>query len=92
MHTNLSLSMELIIFIFIKTFQYNKINLFPNSIHIGLGLPLWLSGEESTWNVGDVGMIPGLGRSPGGWHDNPLQFHEQRSPVGSPQGHRIGHN
>ena len=64
MHTNLSLSMELIILIFIKTFQYNKINLFPNSIHIGLGLLPWLSGKESTWNVGDVDLIPGLGRSP----------------------------
>lgn len=38
--------MELIILIFIKTFQYNKINLFPNSIHIGLELPPWLSGWQ----------------------------------------------
>ena len=32
--------------------------------------PLWLSGKESTCNAGDagdVGSIPGLGRSPGGW-------------------------
>ena len=25
-------------------------------------------------NAGDVGLIPGLGRSPGGGHDNPLQY------------------
>ena len=74
MYTNLSLSMELIILIFIKTFQYNKINLFPNSIHIGLELPPWLSGKESTWHVGDFGLIPGWGRSPGGGSDNPLQY------------------
>jgi len=29
------------------------------------GLPLWLSGKESTCNEGDLGSIPGLGRSPG---------------------------
>ena len=29
--------------------------------------PLWLSGKESTCNAGDVGSIPGLGQSPGGW-------------------------
>ena len=33
--------------------------------------------KNSPANVGDllrdVGSIPGLGRSPGGWHGNPLQ-------------------
>ena len=29
------------------------------------GLPLWLSGKESTYNMRDLGSIPGLGRSPG---------------------------
>ena len=29
------------------------------------GLPWWLSGEESTCNAGDVGLIPGAGRFPG---------------------------
>ena len=24
--------------------------------------------------AGDAGLIPGLGRSPGGGHDNPLQY------------------
>ena len=27
-----------------------------------------------TANVGDVGLIPGLGRSPGGGNGNPLQY------------------
>ena len=43
----------------------------------------------------DTGLIPGLGRSPGGGHDNPLQYsclenpHGQRSLVGySPWGHK----
>ena len=30
-----------------------------------LGLPLWLSCKVSTCNAGDLGSIPGLGRSPG---------------------------
>ena len=43
-------------------------------------------GEESVCNAGDLGSIPGSGRSPGGGHGNPLQyscleFHGQRSLV-----------
>ena len=30
-------------------------------------------GKESACNVGDLGLLPGLGRSPGGWPGNPLQ-------------------
>ena len=45
-------------------------------------------GKESTCNTGNLGLIPALGRSPGGGHGNPLQYsclknpHEQRSLVG----------
>ena len=52
-------------------------------------------GKESTRNAGNLGLIPELGRSPGGGHGNPLQCsclenpHEQRSLVGySPWGHK----
>ena len=31
-------------------------------------------GKESACNVGDLGLIPGWGRSPGGGHSNPLQY------------------
>ena len=30
--------------------------------------------KESACNEGDLGSIPGLGRFPGGGHDNPLQY------------------
>ena len=30
--------------------------------------------KESACNVGDLSWIPGLGRSPGGGHGNPLQY------------------
>ena len=59
------------------------------------GLPWWLRHKESACNVGDMGTIPGLGRSPEGGHDNPLQYsclenpHGQRSLAGySPRGHK----
>ena len=45
-------------------------------------------GKESACNAGDLGLIFGLGKSPGGGHGNPLQYsclenpHGQRSLVG----------
>ena len=39
-----------------------------------LGFPGGSDGKESACNVGDLGSIPGLGRSHGGRHDNPLQY------------------
>ena len=53
-----------------------------------MGFPCRSAGKESTCNAGDLGSIPGLGRSPGGGHGNPLQYsclenpHGQRSLVG----------
>ena len=60
-----------------------------------IGFPGGSVGKESGCNVGDLGLIPGLGRFPGGGHGNPLQYsclenlHRQRSPAGySPWGHK----
>ena len=42
-----------------------------------MGLPQWLSSKESacnSGNSGDVGLIPGSGRSLGGGHGNSLQY------------------
>ena len=39
-------------------------------------------GSESACHVGDLGLIPGLGRSPGGGHGNPLQNSGLESPHG----------
>ena len=36
---------------------------------------------DSAGNKGDVGLIPGLGRSPGGRHGNPSQCSCLESPV-----------
>ena len=37
--------------------------------------------KESACNAGDLGPIPGSGRSPGGGHDNPLQHSFLENPV-----------
>ena len=36
------------------------------------GFPGGSDGTEFTCSVGDLGLIPGLGRSPGEGHGNPL--------------------
>ena len=39
-----------------------------------LGFPGGSAGKESTFNAGDLGSIPGLGRSPGEGNGYPLQY------------------
>ena len=39
-----------------------------------LGFPCVLAGKESVCNAGDLGLIPGLGRSPGEGKSYPLQY------------------
>ena len=39
-----------------------------------MGFPGSSADKESTCNVGDLGLIPGLGRSPGEGNDYPLQY------------------
>ena len=51
------------------------------TIYYMVELPWWLSGKESACQAGDKGLIPGLGRSPGRGHGNPLQY----SCLGNPR-------
>ena len=39
-----------------------------------MGFPGGSDSEESVCNAGDLGSIPGSGRSPGEGHDNSLQY------------------
>ena len=39
-----------------------------------MGFPCGSAGKESTCNVGDLALIPGLGRSPGEGKGYPLQY------------------
>ena len=37
--------------------------------------------KEPACNAGDVGLVPGLGSSPGGGNDNPLQYSHLENPM-----------
>ena len=46
------------------------------------GFPGGSDGKESTYNAGDLGSVPGLGRCPGGGPGNPLQYPCLENPHG----------
>ena len=46
-----------------------------------MGFPGCRDSEESACNSGDPGLIPGLGRFPGGGHGNPLQYFCLENPM-----------
>ena len=46
-----------------------------------LGFPCGSDGKELVCSVGDLGSIPGLGRSPGGGHVNLLQYTCLENPM-----------
>ena len=47
-----------------------------------LGLPWWLSWKETACNAGDLGSIPGMGRSPGEENGYPLQSSDLENSMG----------
>ena len=51
------------------------------SLYIHCDFPGGSDGKEYTCNVGDLGSIPGLGRSPGEGNGNPLQYHCLENPM-----------
>ena len=56
----------------------------PNSKSFPLlpsGFPCGPAGKESACNEGDLGSIPGLGRSPGEEKGNPLQYSGLENPI-----------
>ena len=48
----------------------------------GLGFPCGSAGKESACNVGDLGSIPGLGRSPGEVKGYPVQYSGLKNSMG----------
>ena len=46
------------------------------------------AGKESTCNVGELGSIPGLGRSPGEGKGYPFQYSGLENSMGSPWGRK----
>ena len=45
------------------------------------GFPSGSDGKESSCNAGDLGLIPGLGKSPGEGNGNPLQYSCLENPM-----------
>ena len=56
-----------------KTPDYQRIN--PGS------MPGGSDGKESTCSAGDLGLIPGLGRSPGEGNGNPFYYSCLENPM-----------
>ena len=51
-------------------------------------LPWWLRGKASACNTGDLGLIPGSGRSPEEGNGNPLRYSCLENPMdGEPGSH-----
>ena len=48
---------------------------------LDLASPRWYKVKASACNVGDLGSIPGSGRSPGEGNGNPLQFSHLENPL-----------
>ena len=46
-----------------------------------MGFPGGSAGKEFTCNAGDLGLIPGSGRSPVGGHGNPFQYSCLENPT-----------
>ena len=57
------------------------LNLFHFVNKFGLSESCDSDGKESAFNVGDLGLMPGLGRSPGEGHGNPLQYFCLENPM-----------
>ena len=58
------------------------------SLILGPDFPGGSEGKESTCNVGDLGSIPGLGRSPGEGNGNPFQYPDLENFMDSPRGRK----
>ena len=59
---------------------YINIYLYSNTIYI-LDFPGGSDGKASAYNVGDLGSVPGSGRSSGEGNGNPLLYSCRENPV-----------
>ena len=48
-----------------------------------IGFPWWLNSKNLPVSERNVGLTPGLGRSPGGGNGNPLQYYCLENPMDS---------
>ena len=62
--------------------SYSFLNPLWLDLYSTWGFPGGSDGKDATCHVGDLDSIPGLGRSPGGGHSNPLQYSCLENPHG----------
>ena len=65
-----------------QKFKYVTLNFIVTYLNMSVGFSCGSDGKESICNVGDLGSIPGLGRSLGEGHGNPLQYSFLENPCG----------
>ena len=74
----------------LKASRQKDVNLFPAvfpslsvspSVLCLLGFPCGSAGKESACNAGDLGLIPGLGGTPGEGKGYPLQYSGLENPI-----------
>ena len=70
----------------------DKINFQELANVFGGGFSCGSAAKESACNVGDLGSIPGLGRSPGEGKGYPLQYSGLENSVQSMGSQRVGHD
>ena len=58
-----------------------SLNISSVSPYLTLGFLGSSAGKESACSAGDPDLIPGLGRSPGGGHGNPLRYSCLENPM-----------
>ena len=66
--------------VFVCVYTHSFSSSFP--LWFIMGFPGSSDGKESACNVGDLGLISGLGGFPGGGHGNPLQYSCLENPPG----------
>ena len=62
------------------TFNLQQSERLPNPQSVA-DFPGGSDGKASVYNAGDLGSIPGLGRSPGEGNGNPLQYYCLENPM-----------
>ena len=71
--------------------QERKMNRNTEYMLLYLGASLYSSvGKESVCNAGDLGLIPGLGSSPGGGNGNPVRYSCLENPMDREPGREPG--
>ena len=72
-------------FLWVQIFLFStSSSYFSSCLYVFVGFPGGSDGKESACNVGDLGSVPGQGRSPGEGKGYPLQY----SGLGPYMGHK----